>query len=187
MSGPGPVFHSSWFFAVFLVLSLFLPCHDPSACVPPSHSPEPERPGGTQAGNYIVRFREYRKAGEHRVYVEESLGSIKGWRWVERRNPASSFPTDFGLLAIEDVHRSKLIEELGRLELVKDVIVDSSYTRSLSVHGGERGLSFSGVTKRPGKIFTSMSREGEQVCSQLSNSTLSWRRKLLMQFVRVMQ
>ena len=60
-------------------------------------------------GEYIVRFREYRMAAEHRAALEAALGSAGGagagssagaWQWVERANQAAAFPTDFGLLRI---------------------------------------------------------------------------------------
>uniref|UniRef100_A0A1D1ZCL4 Membrane-bound transcription factor site-1 protease n=1 Tax=Anthurium amnicola TaxID=1678845 RepID=A0A1D1ZCL4_9ARAE len=181
MGGQGPALHTSWLFALSLALSLFLPCRDPSVCVTSSRSPEAARPPGSPAKNYIVRFWKYRKAEDHRVYIEENLGSSDGWRWLERRNPASSFPTDFGLLTIEELHQSALIEELGRLELVKDVVLESSYTRSLFGDGGEKGVASWEAAKRPGKIFTSASCEGGQVYSSLGNYTPSWRRNLMMQ------
>ena len=60
-------------------------------------------------GEFIVRFRDYRMAAEHRAVLEAALGSSGGagtsssagaWQWVERANQAAAFPTDFGLLRI---------------------------------------------------------------------------------------
>ena len=81
--------------------------------------PAPGGPGGGEPrwdaareaveGEYIVRFREYRMAAEHRAALEAALGSAGGagagssagaWQWVERANQAAAFPTDFGLLRI---------------------------------------------------------------------------------------
>lgn len=69
-----------------------------------------------------------------------------------------------------------LIGEIERLERVKDVYVDSSYSRSLFVDDFDE-------KKRPGKIFSSMSfEEGEEGrYSALANASISWRRNILMQ------
>ncbi|CAM8938679.1 hypothetical protein QQ045_014903 [Rhodiola kirilowii] len=119
-----------------------------------------ERPGAETAGedgvtNHIVRFREYRLAEEHLEYLK---GNVRagGWEWIERRNPAARYPTDFGLVAIQDSVRERLIEEFGILELVKDVTVDHSFKKELMEERGG-GVGFEEVEKRPGKMFTSMS------------------------------
>ncbi|XP_058113811.1 subtilisin-like protease SBT6.1 isoform X3 [Magnolia sinica] len=136
-------------------------------------TPTPDTP----RHNYIVRFVDYRPAADHRIYLESSLGA-KGWAWIERRNPAAAFPTDFGLVSIED---SVLIEEFGKLGRVKDVSIDSSYSRSLFVDEDRgRGGDFK-VEKRPGKMFTSMSWEEGGFYSGISNLTINWGRKLFMQ------
>ncbi len=63
-------------------------------------------------GRYIVRFRDYRPAEEHRRALLHHLSPAAAqgagaaptddlqWRWIARDNKASAFPTDFGLLAI---------------------------------------------------------------------------------------
>lgn len=105
-----------------------------------------------------------------------------GWRWIARRNPASAYPTDFGLVSIEEgPAREGLIGEIGRLGLVKDVSLDMSYGRGLLRESGERVGAFVDGMKRPGKIFTSMSfSEGEgEYYTAISNSSISWRRHLL--------
>ncbi|XP_057501342.1 subtilisin-like protease SBT6.1 isoform X1 [Actinidia eriantha] len=135
--------------------------------------------------NYIVRFREYKRAEDYRNYLESSLKS-GGWEWIERRNPAAKFPTDFGVVAIEGSIREVLIGEVEKLELVKDVWADSSYHRGLF---GEKTKGFGKVgafvdgKKRPGKIFTAMSfSEGPETCvAATSNVSISWKRQLLMQ------
>jgi hypothetical protein len=61
---------------------------------------------------YLVRFRQYRMAEQHRATLDAALRSLKAanssglaaqphqaWRWIERRNKAAAYPTDFGLLA----------------------------------------------------------------------------------------
>lgn len=106
-----------------------------------------------------------------------------GWRWIARRNPASAYPTDFGLVSIEEgPAREGLIGEIGRLGLVKDVSLDLSYGRGLLRESGDRVGAFVDGMKRPGKIFTSMSfseGEGEYYTTAISNSSISWRRHLL--------
>ncbi|XP_043703885.1 subtilisin-like protease SBT6.1 isoform X2 [Telopea speciosissima] len=134
----------------------------------------------TSRKNYIVRFLEYKKVEEHRIYLEKNI-RLSGWEWIERRNPAASFPTDFGLVSIKDSVRTALVEEFGKLEFVKDVSVDMSYSRSLFVNEGDRVGAFVNGKKRPGKIFTSMSFSEGGYHTPLSNSTLSWKRKLTMQ------
>ncbi|GFS41015.1 SITE-1 protease [Actinidia rufa] len=135
--------------------------------------------------NYIVRFREYKRAEDYRNYLESSLKS-GGWEWIERRNPAAKFPTDFGVVAIEGSIREVLIGEVEKLELVKDVWADSSYHRGLfgeKTKGFEKVGAFVDGKKRPGKIFTAMSfSEGPETCvAATSNVSISWKRQLLMQ------
>ena len=57
-------------------------------------------------GEFIVRFREYRMAAEHRAALEAGLGAggppgALRWQWVERHNSAAAHPTDFGLLRVD--------------------------------------------------------------------------------------
>lgn len=138
--------------------------------------------------NYLVRFVEYKKSQDHRDYLTENLG-FEHWKWIERRNPAAKFPTDFGLVSIDDEDDDKrkvLIEELERLELVKDVHVDMSYERSLlgKLKTRERMGAFVDGRKRPGKIFTSMSfGDGDSfvAAAMTANSSINWSRNLLSQ------
>ncbi|XP_077210082.1 SITE-1 protease [Tasmannia lanceolata] len=133
---------------------------------------------GIPRTNYIVRFLEYRRAEDHRIYLESKLGSA-GWNWIERKNPAQSFPTDFGLVSIEDSVRTVLIEEFGKLGFVKDVFIDSSYSRSLFVENSGKKCILGDQKK--GKRFTSMSFEGGGFDPSIGNFTISWKRKLAMQ------
>ncbi|CAI0390007.1 unnamed protein product [Linum tenue] len=127
--------------------------------------------------NYIVRFKEYRKAEDHRRYLESELGLGGGWEWIERRNPAMKFATDFGLVAVEATVVERVVAEIEKLEMVKDVNVDVSYKREL--------LGVSDGRKRPGKIFTSMSfseeEEPRHAVAETSNSSIHWGRELLAQ------
>ena len=53
------------------------------------------------AGQFIVRFRDYRMAVEHKTALLGGLGMDKHWKYVDRNNAAAKFPTDFALLSIE--------------------------------------------------------------------------------------
>ncbi|XAR53342.1 Site-1 protease [Bertholletia excelsa] len=137
--------------------------------------------------NYIVRFREYKRAEDHQNYLAEKV-NLQGWEWVERRNPAAKFPTDFGVVAIEGSVRAVLVEKFGKLELVKDVSADLTYERRLlrkkRKNVGKVGAFVDGK-KRPGKIFTAMSFSEENnyasATAATSNTSISWKRHLLMQ------
>ncbi|KAI7732669.1 hypothetical protein M8C21_024518 [Ambrosia artemisiifolia] len=99
-------------------------------------------------------------------------------------NPAYEFPTDFGLVAIDDGFVDLVIAEFERLKMVKDVTIDSSYQlRNLLGKNEklfERIGSFSDAKKRPGKIFTSMSfSEGEDNNINDNHTTFEWKRELL--------
>ncbi|GLT48581.1 hypothetical protein SLA2020_221980 [Shorea laevis] len=135
-----------------------------------------ETVSGAAPRNYIVRFREYKQASDYRSYLESSLRS-EGWKWIERQNPAAKYPTDFGLVAIEEASKDGVIMEIEKLGLVKDVNLEVSYNRGLLAGSFEDGK------KGPGKILTSMSfSEGEHSYeSELSNSSIHWGRHLLMQ------
>lgn len=60
------------------------------------------RPAG--GGLHIVRFKSYEMAGQHRAALTAALGggAAGGWEWVERHNPAAAYPTDFGLLRLDE-------------------------------------------------------------------------------------
>ncbi|XP_047970773.1 subtilisin-like protease SBT6.1 isoform X1 [Salvia hispanica] len=145
----------------------------------PISTPSLTPPPNSTATNHIIRFLQYNNAHELRAYLERHV-KCSGWKWVERPNPAASFPTDFALVAIEDRRREFLIGEFGKLELVKDVSFDLSYQRVvLSAHEESGAGAFvDGKKKRPGKIFTSMSFT-ERENSAPANA--SWRRSLMMQ------
>ena len=134
--------------------------------------------------NYIVRFFDYKHADFHRNYLRRSIKS-DGWDWIERRNPAAKFPTDFGVVEIEEAVKMGVIEEIEGLSSVKDVLPDFSYTRTLLEEEIlQRESEFCNVKKKPGKIFTKISFEEKEEgdgsqWSVLSNQSISWRRHLL--------
>ncbi|TVU12412.1 hypothetical protein EJB05_46056, partial [Eragrostis curvula] len=132
------------------------------------------------ASRHVVRFVEYRHAEEHREYLEAGLRGAappaESWRWVERRNPAAAFPTDFGVLEIRDAHREAVLVAVRALGRVRDVHADATYSRGV--------LSADRPPPWRGKQFTAMSFEGggeeEVVCSPRGNSSsAALRRKLL--------
>ncbi|KAG7609793.1 Peptidase S8/S53 domain superfamily [Arabidopsis suecica] len=131
--------------------------------------------------NYIIRFKQYKPAKDHRIYLESKVRS-GGWGWIERINPATKYPTDFAVLWIEESGKEAVVGEIERLEMVKDVNVEFKYQRVLL------GGSFPDGKKRPGKIFTSMSFEEGTESSPMadtSNTTLNWSRHLLAQKTQV--
>ncbi|GMY31669.1 subtilisin-like protease SBT6.1 isoform X1, partial [Fagus crenata] len=115
-------------------------------------------------------------AEDHHAYLEFRIRS-DGWEWVERNNPASKYPTDFGLVSIQESERERLIGEIRKLGLVKDVNADLSYRRRdlLAKKRRNKGRAKVGAfidgKKRPGKIFTAMSfseAKGEPISNSLS-------------------
>ncbi|KAL3839876.1 hypothetical protein ACJIZ3_024467 [Penstemon smallii] len=146
--------------SIFLLLSLF-----------PYHFFYPKNQTSSTPKIHIIRFLQYKKAEEYRNYLERHVKS-KGWKWVERKNPAMNFPTDFALVEIEDRFENLLIGEFGKLDLVKDVHLDLSYQRGVL---DEKVGAFLDGKKRPGKIFSAMSFDESD-----ANVTGS-RRNLMMQ------
>ncbi|EOA19869.1 hypothetical protein CARUB_v10000118mg [Capsella rubella] len=131
--------------------------------------------------NYIIRFKQYKPAKNHRIYLESKVRS-GGWGWIERINAAAKYPTDFGVLWIEESEKEAVVGEIEGLEMVKDVNVEFKYQRVLL------GGSFPDGKKRPGKIFTSISLEegaDSSTMANTSNTTLNWGRHLLGQKTQI--
>jgi hypothetical protein len=82
--------------------------------------PQPAAPGA-EGPNYIVHFRHYAHAAQHRQALQRHLGaeSASGWRWVARRNRAAALPTDFALLALQPAAAASIRASLASLEGVK--------------------------------------------------------------------
>lgn len=85
-------------------------------------------PAGTPAGarepqeQYIVRFKEYMHAEEHRMQLDLALpGQGSAWRWVPRLNKAADHPTDFGLVSIASQASSSVDRMLAMLSSVAGV------------------------------------------------------------------
>ena len=53
------------------------------------------------SGQFIVRFRDYKMASDHKQALENHLAKIQHWRFIDRNNPAARFPTDFALVEID--------------------------------------------------------------------------------------
>jgi hypothetical protein len=98
----------------------------------------PVGPAEEVGDEYIVRFRSDRQAAEHKQELEDNLeGSGRDWQWLERINPASAFPTDFGLLKIERSRYEGLVRALRSVKSVKDVSPQMRFTRSLTSEGDD--------------------------------------------------
>ncbi|KAG0631776.1 hypothetical protein M758_1G278300 [Ceratodon purpureus] len=155
---------------------------------------------------YIVRFKEYRYAGEFRRALEERLeGNGRVWQWLERNNPASAFPTDFGLLRIRRTQYEVMLEALRGLEFVKDVSPQMRFSRALMSESGEteqnsgtgredlngrcdvsdlEGVEEVLESKPPGRLRTKLSCEDEfqdVTPPLLANVSLNHGRSLLLQ------
>lgn len=54
-------------------------------------------------GQLIVRFQSYKPAEDHKADLTAALAQAGGaWKWVDRQNAASVYPTDFALLEVAD-------------------------------------------------------------------------------------
>lgn len=87
-------------------------------------------------GLWIVRFKKYRMAAEHRAALEAALAGAsppvgpRAWAWVERRNAAMRFPTDFGLVRVAG-DAGPIKAALEALPFVKDVHPERRLTRAM--------------------------------------------------------
>nr|AFM94016.1 site-1 protease [Beta vulgaris] len=84
------------------------------------------------AHHHLLRFRfsDYKDAKFQQDYLRHSI-EFDGWEWSERRNSASNFSTDFGVVSIEESVEIVVIGEIERLNKVKVVSVDLSCTNNL--------------------------------------------------------
>ena len=113
-------------------------------------SPEPDRDVSWEAveGEFIVRFREYRMAAEHRAALEAGLRpDAAGWQWVERHNQAAQHPTDFGLLRISlaDVEAVKVRDPVGWEDREDRTGCTASTARGTRAPRGTRGAPLVGA------------------------------------------
>lgn len=68
---------------------------------------------------------------------------------------------------------------------MKDVVVDSSYSRSLFVDESEKDWEPLETRKGPGKLFTSTSFEEDGGSWREGNGSRGWRRELLAQVMEI--
>lgn len=121
---------------------------------------------------FIVRFREYQTGSYWKSELERILGTASNqWRWIERENAASQFPTDFGVIRLSTLtsHTTKVLFCVGFLHLterpylqekllqhgsfVKDIHPDRILHRDLTVYEEDAQGSAS-VFKPPGRFRT---------------------------------
>lgn len=91
-------------------------------------------------------------------------------------------------MSIQELAIERVVGEIGKLGLVKDVNLDLSYRRDLlgeEKRARARVGAFVDGKKRPGKIFTAMSfSEGEgEYHSAICNASVKLGRQLLMQVI----
>ncbi|XP_024539020.1 subtilisin-like protease SBT6.1 isoform X2 [Selaginella moellendorffii] len=123
---------------------------------------------GNVSSELIVRFREYRHASIHKRALLEALHGVSGWEWIDRNNPAAAFPTDFGLVRVEDGFAPGLEQHLRRVSFVLDVSPQMRFTRSPLAEG-----------KPPGRLRTGFSHDEQEEEPLLGNVTLSKRHLLI--------
>ncbi|KAK3270783.1 Membrane-bound transcription factor site-1 protease, variant 2 [Cymbomonas tetramitiformis] len=84
---------------------------------------------------YIIRFKQYKMQDEHRQNLaaafEESLPESV-WEWVERNNPAKRYPTDFGVLRVDEAALKAVQAAVALIPWVKDLTTQQKIFRSLS-------------------------------------------------------
>ena len=78
---------------------------------------------------FIVLFEEYRFGGEHkqslRNQISVSRGDNRAWKWVERRNEADKYTTDFGVVRVlKGDKQEDLVSLIRGLRSVKQVFLD---------------------------------------------------------------
>ncbi|KAL3675240.1 hypothetical protein R1sor_025188 [Riccia sorocarpa] len=151
---------------------------DPHTDKPNSGSPEENeereetlRVIGEVAGEYIVRFREYRDALSHRQALEQAVGS-EGWVWIERDNPAAAFPTDFGLLRIPDSQRELVLGRLARANIVRDVSHQMKFSRGLASEADADSGKYSvESTPNDGEVGNSAGEKTRGLMSELQRES----------------
>ena len=73
-------------------------------------------------GRLIVRFNTYKTAENHKADLAAALAHADGaWKWIDRQNAASLYPTDFALLEVADA-----VSENVKVSHTHEVVPDSS-------------------------------------------------------------
>ena len=109
---------------------------------------------GLSLGNlydrFVVTFRDYKLVGEHKARLSQRLNARlnetqrSAWEWVDRKNVALKYPTDFGLVAVKD---RSVLDVLRSVDVVRDVFADAKMA-------GRRELL--GTTEREHKLALEM-------------------------------
>ena len=74
---------------------------------------------------FIVRFQDYRFSGEHKKLLQSTVPEAKGLVWVDRRNEAAKYTTDFGVFKLpRDGKQEGTLRLISGLRKVKDVFID---------------------------------------------------------------
>ena len=88
-------------------------------------------PGNATYDRFIVTFDTYKFGDEHRLALEKHLPSRPSWKWEDRKNEASKYTTDFGVVRLlAGTDRESLIRKIEGLSGVKGVFEDKD-VRSL--------------------------------------------------------
>ncbi|UPR03231.1 subtilisin-like serine protease [Chloropicon primus] len=80
------------------------------------------------ARRFVVTFRDYKLVGEHRARLTERLNTELnetqrgGWNWVDRKNAAVKYPTDFGVVSVTD---ESVLPALRGVDMVKGIFADN--------------------------------------------------------------
>ena len=67
------------------------------------------------SGQFIIRFRDYKMASDHKQALESHLARSQHWKFIDRNNPAARFPTDFALVEI-DLDEADMVKVRTSLE-----------------------------------------------------------------------
>ncbi|KAL3144492.1 hypothetical protein ABBQ32_004231 [Trebouxia sp. C0010 RCD-2024] len=115
-------------------------------------------------GRLIVRFQSYKAAEDHKADLAAALAQAGGaWKWIDRHNAASLYPTDFALLEVADAVLDSIKSLLSSWPGVKDVHPEQQVRRSLTwdtdstIQAKAQDQAASDtewVQKRPGRFLT---------------------------------
>ena len=74
---------------------------------------------------FIVRFQDYRFSGEHKKRLQSAVSEDRGLIWIDRRNEASKYTTDFGVFKLpNDAKQEATLQIINSLKKVRDVFID---------------------------------------------------------------
>lgn len=81
------------------------------------------------SGQFIIRFRDYKMASDHKQALQNHLDKKQHWKFVDRNNPAARFPTDFALVEIdlEEADAIKVSRASKVTQMFKSHTVSSSF------------------------------------------------------------